>query len=259
MTSEVSSAELVTAPHFRPSFLGRAFWKLRNALWEMRLNVRTGGAMHWNPALPDSRYATMPYRAFFAMLEHLRPNEDDVVVDIGCGKGRFLACAARLPVRKVVGIEINEPLAAVARTNLERMRGRRALVDVITAPAQEVDVSHGTIFYLYDSFGPGILRAVLNNLRSAIDAGRQVRFVYASPRHEWVLRECGWLERYDAWQPRPELGANHPVSFWRSIAPVAAPERVGAESAVAYRKNHTANEVHLASAYAMRGMAANSG
>ncbi len=214
-------------PAFRRSPIDRLVWKLRDAFWEWRFNVRTAGALNWDPNLSDSRYATLPYKAFFAMLDAVQPTADDVIVDIGCGKGRFLACASALPVKKVVGVEINEPLAAMARANLARMRRRKARFDIVTAPAQDVDLSHGSVFYVYDAFGPGILRAVLDNLRAAVDAGRNVRFIYASPRHEGVLRECGWLERYDAWPPRPDHANLHAVSFWRAIPR----ERAGARGA----------------------------
>ena len=39
-------------------------------------------------------------------------------VDVGAGKGRALLLAAELPFRKVIGVELNEELARIARRNV---------------------------------------------------------------------------------------------------------------------------------------------
>jgi hypothetical protein len=54
------------------------------------------------------------------------PPADVVFVDYGAGKGRVLAVAATRPFRKVIGIEISESLAGIARHNLGSMKHRRA-------------------------------------------------------------------------------------------------------------------------------------
>ena len=140
------------------------------------------------------------------------------MVDLGCGDGRFVVCAATLVVRKVLGIERDSGLAARARANVHQMRHRQSLVNVVTAPAQEVDVSHGSIFYLFDTFDPSALAAILRNARPAADAGRAVRFIYASPRQDWVLQDTGWLRRQDHWPARRDHGNPYPISFWRLAA-----------------------------------------
>lgn len=200
----------------RRPLVDRLLRRAGDAFWERRYRVRTDGTLHWDTALRNAGYRTLPYASFFAVLDRLRPAADDIVVDIGCGTGRFVACAATLPVRKVVGIEISEPLAAIARANLERMRGRNAPVDIVTAAAQDVDLSHGSVFYLDDVFRAGTLRAVLDNVRAAATAGRPVRLLYAHARHEWMLQQCGWLEAYDDWSPTGGHAAET-ITFWRSI------------------------------------------
>jgi len=41
-------------------------------------------------------------------------------VDVGAGKGRALLLASELPFRKVIGVELNEDLARIARGNITR-------------------------------------------------------------------------------------------------------------------------------------------
>ena len=54
------------------------------------------------------------------------PPADVVFVDYGAGKGRVLAAAATHPFQKVIGVEISEALAGIARRNLGSMKHRRA-------------------------------------------------------------------------------------------------------------------------------------
>lgn len=195
------------APH-------RLLGKLHDAVWERRLRARTGRGGRDDPAGAEVRRAPPPYRACFAMLDHVRPGDGDVVVDLACGDGRFVVCAATLAVRKVVGIDNDSGLAARARANVAQMRRRQAPVNLVTALAQDVDISHGSIFYLFDALDPGSLRAILRNARPAAESGRAVRFIYASPQQDWVLQDSGWLQRQDHW-PAGRDGNPYPISFWR--------------------------------------------
>lgn len=203
-------------PPLNIALLDRYTWKLRNALAEARLNVHTSG-MYLDPANPDSCCSKLTYRSTRAVLDAMRLRPRDVFFDIGCGKGRVLCCAAQVPLRRVVGIEMNPEAAAAARANSARMRGRRAPVQVIEGDARKADYTDGTAFYLFNPFGADVLRAVLERIRATLDYNpRSVRFAYTYPRHEFVLEGCGWLQLTDSWPTRPDLGISHQTSFWQS-------------------------------------------
>lgn len=194
----------------------RTYARLRNAVWEYRLNIRSWGASDDLIAPDGKRYVALPYRAAWAILNSLNLGPGDVFVDIGCGKGRVVCCAARFPIRQAIGIEFSAPLCGHARENARRLRGRQAPISIVNAPAQGADFSEGTIFYLYNPFGPATLDQVLQRIQAAWSARpRPLRLVYVHPKHESVLRDCGWLEAYDAWPPRRDLAMRHGVSFWK--------------------------------------------
>ena len=48
------------------------------------------------------------------------PIEDYIFIDVGAGKGRGLLVASEYSFRKVIGIELNAEMAAIARQNVER-------------------------------------------------------------------------------------------------------------------------------------------
>ena len=48
----------------------------------------------------------------------------DVFLDLGAGKGRMLLAASRYPFRRVIGVELSDRLAAIARSNVAAFRLR---------------------------------------------------------------------------------------------------------------------------------------
>jgi len=142
---------------------------------------------------------------------------DDTVVDLGCGKGRVVCCAARFKIKKAVGIEINPRHVRTAFQNSRRLRGRKAEIQIIEGLAQEADLSGATVFYLFNPFGSSTLREVLAKIEACIVlAARPIRIAYVTPECGEVLDGSGWLERYAFWEPRPRIGLDYPVAFWRS-------------------------------------------
>lgn len=181
---------------------------------ERRLNIETRHSASGPGArvgLPDYRgiytdkavyddnvyYEPLDYRNVPGIMQVFSLGRDDVFYDIGCGKGRVLCLAARLRLRKVVGVELFEELCAVARQNAERLRGRKTPIDVICADASKVDYSDATVFYWWNPFGESTMRAVMKNLRESFKKNpRSIRIGYLKPVHEHVLDEEPWLERY---------------------------------------------------------------
>jgi cyclopropane fatty-acyl-phospholipid synthase-like methyltransferase len=187
--------------------------KLRNAYGEWRLNISTRGAVEVD--YPDAgRYATMDYPAIRRVLTRLDLGPDDVFVDIGSGRGRVVCCAARLPVARVLGVDITERFCADATANIARMRGRRAPVEVHNVAAQDFDYSAGTAFYLFSPFGPATLDAVLDKIYKD-RAGLPVRFAYVNPAHPEPFARQSWLEEYDHWD-KARTGEAHSVRYFRS-------------------------------------------
>jgi precorrin-6B methylase 2 len=175
--------------------IARVLTRADNLLSELRLGVRTSGtveAQHEDAVY----YAAIGYRVIRTVLSQLALRPDDVFVDIGCGKGRVLCCAARLQLARVIGVEISEPLCTIARGNAASMRGGRTRVEVYTAPAQHFDYSCATVVFLFNPFLARTLTQVLAKMRADL-AGRPVRVAYAVPTFRHVFDAQDWLERYE--------------------------------------------------------------
>jgi predicted RNA methylase len=154
----------------------------------------------------------------FRMLKLLDLKESDVFVDIGCGKGRVVCCASRLPIRKVVALELNGKLLTKALDNAMTMRGRRAPIDPVNKSAEEYDYEDATVVYLYNPFNARVTHLVMEKMfLSHSRCPRPIRVVYANPVHEMVLRKHSWLEKYEEWPASDFPAFGRSVSFWRSL------------------------------------------
>src|SRR5690242_17376110 len=80
--------------------------RLDNLFSERRLGISTRGVVLVDH--PDaSLYAAMDYASIRRTLAALELRPDDVFIDIGCGKGRVLCCAAKSDVGRVVGVDLS--------------------------------------------------------------------------------------------------------------------------------------------------------
>jgi precorrin-6B methylase 2 len=191
--------------------------RIVDAYWERRFGVSTETPA---PSVdPDSRvYATLPYDAIFHILHRLHITSSDVLVEIGCGKGRVLLAAMQFPLREVVGVELSSELASEGRRNVAKQARATPRVEVLTLPAQEFDFRRGTLFYFFNPFGADTLRSVLSAMERGLrEAPRPIRIVYVRPLHEDVLKQFAWLEKVDEYEALSFAATRIPVGFWRSV------------------------------------------
>jgi len=178
----------------RALWRGARRWAIRRReeAGDRNLGIETMGPRRTLSATRDLRnkpYEPLPYAGLRRIGETLAPGPEDVIYDLGCGKGRVVCWFARRPVAKVVGVEYDPALADAARANLAALRGAQALVEIRTGDAVTEDYSRATVVMLYNPFGATLMREVLENLsRSLDDKPRRLRIVYASPAHEEVFK-----------------------------------------------------------------------
>ena len=181
------------------------FWLKRahNLFWEIYLNVNTLTHLtraYTNGLYGDANgYAGSAYYVLLMIFKRLSITKDSQFVDYGCGKGRAVCFAARLPFRKVVGVEVNHELACIARINANKMRKRKASIEIIENDVLNYDCKDGTIFFMYNSFGTKTLGAVLEKIHQSLRQNpRTIQIIYYNPVHSELFRKCEWLEKNNA-------------------------------------------------------------
>ncbi|MCI0364972.1 MAG: methyltransferase domain-containing protein [Phycisphaerales bacterium] len=203
------------------AFLGGKAASLGNRLsdffTEQRLSIRTAGRQP--VSAPDAvPYSTFAYWSIQRVLDRLQLTPDDVFVDLGCGRGRVVCCAALRAARKIIGVDIDPDLCQQARQNAARLRGRRTPVEILNVPAQDCDYSECTVMFMFNPFGRQTVTSVAAAIIDSIQRKpRSVRFGYVNPRHDEVFRDSGAFEQFDRWTPPPWSRLKFDVSFWRSL------------------------------------------
>jgi predicted RNA methylase len=149
------------------------------------------------------------------VIQSLCLSERDTFVDLGSGKGRVACIAALWHLQEVIGVDDDPDMCAIARRNAERMKGRISPIRIEQIPAQNFDYTRGTVFYMFNPFGPGTLSVILQRLREGVTAcPRTIRIVYATPAHEELLQQSGWLAQYNRWSSSTHHFVDDVISFW---------------------------------------------
>ncbi|WP_231022131.1 hypothetical protein [Sphingomonas sp. IC-11] len=108
-------------------------------------------------------------------------------IDYGSGKGRVVMIAAATGFGRAIGVEFAPELHEVALTNADRFAaagGAARRCEMVLGDAGSYAPPRGPVFaYIYNSFGPVILREVLERLEQRAAAGEEIIALYVNPRH----------------------------------------------------------------------------
>jgi SAM-dependent methyltransferase len=134
------------------------------------------------------------------LLRRLRLPEKSVFVDYGAGKGRVLLLAAKLPFKRVVGVEFSAKLCAIAERNVELFRRKYPVmvpVEIVTADAAQFELRHDeNVFYFYNPFDAALLDQVMRKIGESLNAHpRPAWIIYGAPCHARVIDEVGIFAR----------------------------------------------------------------
>lgn len=191
---------------------------------DKRLGIETS----WLPLLTSSdvrslagsnkdgtRYESPTYRRLMALITTLAPTEQDVLVDLGCGKGRMVMLFSTGKVKKAIGVEFDAELAEDAKKNVRDIKVSHAPVQIIQGDAADFATTEVTIYYLYNPFGPKTMATVLENIRKSWLANpRTIRIVYVNAVCRDLLGAQTWL-KHDGECPGSGAG------IWRTVGNVS--------------------------------------
>jgi SAM-dependent methyltransferase len=156
--------------------------KLTNAL----LDIRFGGLLR---GLKATRYAHLgaydtansDYGTIRALFRG-RICTSDVLVDVGCGKGRVInAWLLAGYSNQIIGVELDPDVAAQTRARLQRFPN----VSIITGDIITTFPDNGTVFYLYNPFTFDIMCKFKARLKQSLRDryNTEATVVYYNCRH----------------------------------------------------------------------------
>jgi len=103
--------------------------------------------------------------------------ETDVLVDVGCGKGRVIHWWLRHGCRnRIIGIELDSDIAGRTRATFSRSPN----VQILTGNVLDHIPPDGTLFYLYNPFNGQVMEAFKERLKQVCTNRHDLRIYYAN-------------------------------------------------------------------------------
>lgn len=202
-----------TLVRLRASLRKNGWWRTltlipRNILFQLtdfdrKHGTNTGFQAEDDAGLPREHegYEGAPPRLFHRIIRSLDiAPEHYAFIDLGSGKGKALLLAAHHPFRRIIGVEYNPRLDAIAAENARIYRHperRMHAIETIRDDAGAFDLPPGDLLiYLFNPFKAAIMERVLANLERALQAEpRDVLIVYQNPTQRRLLDQAPFLER----------------------------------------------------------------
>lgn len=183
----------------------RWWWRLHwAALRHYGLDPPARVIVRESPALglPEGQcvYGETPVLTYLTLMRLAEIHEDDVVFDLGCGRGLGLMAASLEHGVRATGIEIVPTLHERASRMVKEL-GLEGRVRLVRGDILEEDLSEGTIFYVasttFDRRVMRLLSARLANAgrRRAIEGRRPIR-VFTLTRELFPPFRILWSKRY---------------------------------------------------------------
>jgi SAM-dependent methyltransferase len=150
----------------------------------LRLRIKSSNRKH------GRAYAGVEPAAFADSLAEVHEDFSQFTfVDLGSGKGRAIIMAAQLGFAELIGVEFSEHLAKIARANLTKLHVTNATI-LLQDAAEYKFPEKPLLVFLFNPFGPDILRKVLQNLKRHT---QPLYLVYCNPLEEEEIRNAGFL------------------------------------------------------------------
>jgi SAM-dependent methyltransferase len=138
-----------------------------------------------NPDRPEARgYGPTTYRDWRILRRHMIIDRTGCFIDYGAGLGRATILAARLPFKRVIGVEFDQALVERGNANIASIKSRlRAPCSIVHADARNFVIPpDASVLFFCNPFAGSILTGVLGEIRKAANRGiRPVQIICNLP------------------------------------------------------------------------------
>jgi SAM-dependent methyltransferase len=100
----------------------------------------------------------------------------DVFCHLGCGSGNAVRLAAKLGVKKAIGVEPDAKLAQEARRKTSRLKN----AEIIAGDLRDADISSATLVLFWPS-DPELVDALVKKFRRSLKKGARVLTIWSPP------------------------------------------------------------------------------
>ena len=146
-----------------------------DCLMDLRYGGYFGGIRYGHLGANDT--SSSYYYVISRLFQKYPVKASDVLVDVGCGKGRVINWWLRKGyANKIVGIELDENVAAKTMKTFKKNEN----VEILCGNAVDAIPADGTLFYLYNSFNGEVLKEFKDRLKKVCANIEEVRIYYVN-------------------------------------------------------------------------------
>ncbi|MPQ44823.1 class I SAM-dependent methyltransferase [Clostridium tarantellae] len=176
--------------------------------YEKLLNIKTSGEQKiFNKSLHYNRYEPTSYFVLETLFKEYEVNEDDYIIDFGCGKGRLNFYLNYFFNANVTGIEMNTYFFEEAISNknnyLKFYKKNTNNIKFLNCFAEKYDVNFkDNKFYFFNPFSLQIFIKVISNiLISMAKSSRNIDIILYYPSEDYIY----YLENNTAFTLKKEI------------------------------------------------------
>ena len=110
----------------------------------------------------------------------LNINNNDTIIDIGCGKGNAIRTMLDFPFQRIEGIEISKEIFNIASKNFYKLKSTNVIIHNINATLFR-GYNNFKYFYLYNPFPSSVMDIVLKQIIKQSDRNKEIKIIYNNP------------------------------------------------------------------------------
>ena len=149
----------------------------------------------------SSIYQACNYYILENGLNYLRSiNENNNIVDFGCGKGRVLVVSAYFEFKNITGIDFAKALCISAEQNIQKTKllFPSATFNVVCDDVVNYKIKkEQNVFFFFNPFDEVVMLEVVKNILASLkEKSRKVYIMYVNPVHKEIFLSAGFEEEY---------------------------------------------------------------
>ena len=171
-------------------------WKeimMKESQYEELLNIKTDGEELWSEKIKHNHpYQATSYDALEKLFERYIIDENDYIVDFGCGKGRLNFYINYFFKSNVTGVEMDEKYYKQCLINkenyLSKNKRKSSSIEFECCYAQDYKIKdYENKFYFFNPFSVQIFRKIINNILDSYYINeRKIEIILYYPSDDYI-------------------------------------------------------------------------